>query len=184
MTTLPLNQPQAVPTRQFVQAAALATLYTTYSPSLLRLLINLVGDPERAEDLLHDTFIKISTHLHRYDADQGGLYNWFATMARNVAMDELRSRTIRREAATYIRERESDCLYPLAPERLQTEQVYPLLPAKYGQVLELIYTRGLTHPEIAQELGLPLGTVKTRCRVGLQKLQQFFRQDIHHYRRS
>ncbi|WP_460983262.1 RNA polymerase sigma factor [Spirosoma fluminis] len=172
MKTTPRCQP---PTISF------EALYHAYSPALFALLLKLVGHPERAEDLLHDAFIKIWTRIHRFDPQQGGLYNWVITIARNVAMDELRHRKVQWEASTYINDRDGEEEYPGFGEQLSGEHLYSLLPVKYGQVLELAYTQGLTQPEIAQALDLPLGTVKTRCRVGLQKLQAVFSQDIHQY---
>ena len=173
MTTTPPHPQKAI---------TFAALYDTYSPSLFALLFKLVGHQERAEDLLHDSFIKIWAHFHRYDPEQGGLYNWVTTIARNVAMDELRHRKVQREASMYMYDQSGDDVYAIVREQLSNEHIYTLLPTQYGQILELVYTHGLTQVEIAQEMGLPLGTVKTRCRVGLQKLQYIFSHDIRQYR--
>jgi len=164
------------------QAISVADIYTAYSPALLRALVRMVGDRAWAEDLLHDTFLKIATHLDDYDPNQSELYTWLVTIARRVALDELRKRKVGLRAANYIRERSSDHTYLAVNLHLPIEQLYGFLPAKQRQVLAMIYTQGLTLREVAQTLDLPLGTVKTRYRMGLQKLQQAFRQDIHHYR--
>ncbi len=144
--------------------------------------MRLVGDREWAEDLMHDTFLKIAAHLDDYNPDQSELYTWLVTIARRVALDELRKRKVRLDAASYIREQSSGHIYLAVNLHLPIEQLYEILPAKQRQILALIYTQGLTLREVAQTLDLPLGTVKTRYRLGLQKLQQAFRQDIYQYR--
>ena len=182
MTIHPPNQLPPNPEGYDAQAASLATLYTTYSPALLRTLVRLVGDREWAEDLLHDTFLKIAAHLDDYKPDQGEFYSWLVTIARRVALDELRKRKVRAEAASYIRERSSEYTDSAVNQQLSAEQLYRFLPTKQSQVLILLYTQGLTMGEIAQALDLPLGTVKTRCRLGLQTLRAVFRRDIYQYK--
>ncbi len=182
MTIHPPNRSPPTPVGYDPQAASLASLYTTYSPALLRTLLRLVGDREWAEDLMHDTFLKIALRLDDYNPDQGEFYSWLVTIARRVALDELRKRKVRAEAASYIRERSSEYTDSVVSQQLSVEQLYRFLPTKQSQVLTLLYTQGLTMGEIAQALDLPLGTVKTRCRMGLQTLRAAFRRDIYQYR--
>ena len=179
MNTTLLTEVQLVRALQTGQKADFTTLYDAYAPALFGVIIRLVNDQERAEDLLQDTFIKVWTHRQHYDSKQGRLYTWLITIARNVALDELRSRKV--QSVAYSLERNNDHSYLSSTEGLPNGSVFNLIPSQYRQVVELAYTQQRTHQEIAQELDLPLGTVKTRIRTALRELKQFFRQDIAYY---
>lgn len=169
-------------TRQKEQTAAFITLYNTYSCALFRVLVSMVKDQEKAEDLLQDAFVKAWTHIHQYDPAQGRPYTWLLTIARHVALDELRERKVQAKSITYLYESTSELIFPSVHEGLTNGSVFTLLPPKYRQLLELTYLSGWTQQEIAHELNLPIGTIKTRTRNALQKLKHFFSQDIYQYR--
>ncbi|QMW02487.1 RNA polymerase sigma factor [Spirosoma foliorum] len=179
MKSTPLNETQLVRDLQAGHSAAFATLYDAYSPALFGALLRLVKDEQQAEDLLQDAFIKIWTNFHRYDAQQGRLFTWLLTVTRNVAMDWLRARKDQAPLQAYLADRmTASTSSPL--EAMPNQSVFAILPAQYGQVLELTY-QGYTKEEIATQFNLPLGTVKTRFRKALQKLNDIFHQDIYHY---
>ncbi|UHG94475.1 RNA polymerase sigma factor [Spirosoma oryzicola] len=182
MTTTPQTEAYLVYTLQTGQASAFATLHRNYSSALFNVLVGLVGDYERAEDLLQDSFVKIWTHIHHYDPAQGRLYTWLLTITRNVALDELRSRKVHTKAVKYISQRSSELTQPVVNTGLVNGSVFALLPPKQRQIMELLYQKGWTLLEIAKKLKLPLGTVKTRVRMAIQTLKQFFHQDICLYR--
>lgn len=132
-------------------------------------------DPGAAEEVLQDVFYQLWCHASDYDASRGKLAAWLLVAARNRAVDQLR----RRQSAD-----------PSAPEELipttvnlesraaQTELMSKVksaceaLPAPQRQTLELAYFEGMTHSEISERTGEPLGTVKTRLRAALQTLRQ------------
>lgn len=158
--------------------AAFATLYTSYAPSLLRLLVRMLNDRERAEDLLQDAFIKIWLNRQAYDAQQGKLLTWMLTIARNLALDELKYQKRLQTAAPYLTD---DPCFSTTGEGTLYYSVTAHLAPKYREIIDLVYNQAYTREEVAQALGLPLGTVKTRYRFALQQLRCMLYQDIHHY---
>ena len=178
----PQTEAYLVYTLQNGQESAFTTLYSNYSTTLFNVLVRLVGDHEKAEDLLQDAFIKIWTHIHQYDPAQGRLYTWLLTITRNVALDELRSRKVHAQAAKYLYEQSREWTHPVFNEGLVNGSIFTLLPPKQRQIMELLYLKGWTQLEIAKKLKLPLGTVKTRVRMAIQTLKHFFHQDICQYR--
>lgn len=181
MNSTSLTEAQLVSALQMNQKVAFTTLYDAYSPALFGVIVRLVKDQGRAEDLLQDTFIKIWTHRHTYNPQQGRLFTWMIRIARNIALDELRSQKVRTQAITYSPEGTSVSIDLVPTEGLLTGSVFSLIPAKYRQIMELVYAQQWTQQEIADELDLPLGTVKTHLRTALRELKLYFHQDISHY---
>ena len=178
MNASSLSEGHLVSALQTGQRAAFTALYDAYSPALFGVILRLVRDQEIAEDLLQDTFIKIWTHRHTYDPHQGRLYTWLVTIARNIALDELRSRKVQAQALPYSPEGMIAYTDPAFNQGLLTGSIFSLVPIKYRQIVELVYAQQWTHQEVAAELDLPLGTVKTRLRTALGELKRYFHQDI------
>ena len=184
MISIPETEAHLVRGLQAQQDTAFTSLYDAYAPTLYGVLLKLVGDKTSAEDLLQNTFIRIWTNFHRYDPGQGRLFTWLLTITRNVALNELRNRKLQAQIRTYMYEQTNEWTYPILPEGMVNQSLFALLTPKYRQIVELVYIQGWTKQEIAQELNLPLGTVKTRFRMGLQELKQVFNKDIYQYRLS
>ncbi|RYF74831.1 MAG: RNA polymerase sigma factor [Cytophagaceae bacterium] len=161
--------------------SAFSALYITYAPKLRRLLARMLSDPDRAEDLLQDTFLKLWLNRHAYDARQGKLITWMLTIARNLALDELKYQKRLQTAAPYLRD--EPCFITTSEGVLYYSLTTHLAP-KYREILDLAYGQAYTREEIAQALDLPLGTVKTRHRFALQQLRRILYQDIHHYHKG
>ncbi|MVM36198.1 sigma-70 family RNA polymerase sigma factor [Spirosoma sp. HMF4905] len=161
--------------------SAFSTLYDAYSPALLGTLLRLIKDQARAEDLLQDAFIKIWSTIPSYDPQQGRLFTWLLAITKNVALDELRKQKVRHSANEYLdKNSNQSCDLPVSEGMLHQSILTNLAP-KYRQIVELVYYGEYTKQEVAAQLCLPLGTVKTRYRMALQLLKQQFRQDIRHY---
>ena len=156
--------------------------YNTYQATLYRVLVQLIDDPIRAQDLLQDTFVKIWMNGHQYNPRQGRLYTWLVTITRNTALNELKNQTLRRRAEGYNQNWPGELMHPAYPEGVINQHLLSSLSPKYRVVVDLIYLQGFTSQEVADKLKLPLGTVKTQLRTGLQQLKAFFGQDIHYYR--
>ncbi|GAB4003848.1 sigma-70 family RNA polymerase sigma factor [Spirosoma sp. KCTC 42546] len=156
-------------------------LYNAYAPALYGVLLRLVNDPARAEDLLQDAFVKIWSNSHQYDPKQGRLFTWLLTITRNIAMDELRARKVQVKAASYLYEQSEQTTVANVPEGPVHGSLLNHLAPKYRAVVELMYYRDYTSQEAADQLKIPVGTVKTRIRTALQQLKVHFNQDIHHY---
>jgi RNA polymerase sigma-70 factor (ECF subfamily) len=154
---------------------ALSALYDRFSGLLLTMAIRMLGDRAMAEDLVHDVFMEVWRNANRYDPSRGSVRTWVLVRLRSRALDRLRSATARREVASDdIAPREAAPEHEdpsLAPDRAALVACLAQLPDEQRLVLELSYFQGLSSSEIAQRMGTPLGTVKSRTAAALAKLR-------------
>lgn len=164
--------------------ASLGALYERYSGLTFSLLLRIVRDREVAEELLQETFYHVWRGAATFDAARGPVSSWLVTIARNRGIDELRRR--RREPlwAPRSEQTQRELLLQSDPQadvavlgasttrRAELARVLEHLPEAQRKALELVYFEGLSHAEIAARVGEPLGTVKTRIRLGLRKLRE------------
>ncbi|HEU0167286.1 MAG TPA: sigma-70 family RNA polymerase sigma factor [Chloroflexota bacterium] len=161
---------------------ALAQLFRRYAGAVYSLAYRMLNDREGAEDLLNEVFVRVWRQAPSFDSHRGKFSTWLMSVARNLGIDELRSRRARPQRADPLSPDDPDM--DLVDEREDVErdvwqaerrrlirQALRELPPAQRQALELAYFEGLTQTEIAERLGDPLGTVKTRVRLGLHKLR-------------
>ena len=159
--------------------AAAGGLYDRHSRALYSLILRIVGDETEAEDVLQEVFAQAFRQASRYDASRGAVAAWLLMMARSRAIDRLRARRTRFEGATgeVTLDEMPDAQPNVAAVMLTDEQTRKVrralgqLPLLQRMAIELAYYEGLSHSEIAERLEQPLGTVKTRIRLGLLKLR-------------
>jgi RNA polymerase sigma-70 factor (ECF subfamily) len=163
-------------------SSALDSLYARYSSPVYSLVWKILQNSEEAEDVALDVFWQVWRQADRYDTSRGALPAWIFTVARSRAIDRLRARH-RREDRTISFDDPAVNLDPLdetaAPDlvasfrqtRDTVREAIKTLSAVQREAIELAFFKGLTHVEIAQQLGQPLGTIKTRIRQGLIKLR-------------
>ena len=160
--------------------AGAASLYDRYARPLYSLILRIVGDETEAEDLLQDVFAQAFRQAARYDATRGAVAAWLLMMARSRAIDKVRARRTRFEGRTgevQVLDKMPDSQPDAASAMLDEEQTRIVrqalgdLPLLQRMAIELAYYEGLSHTEIAERLEQPLGTVKTRIRLGLLKLR-------------
>jgi RNA polymerase sigma-70 factor, ECF subfamily len=165
--------------------AALAELYDRYGKRLRATIDGVVHEGAEADDVLQEIFIQIWDEAGRYSPKAGKPLGWMVTIARRRAIDRLR----RRQAYSRVRERYQTRVVHEAPNSpRQTDDVFVLndlrhflkecmrvLPRLQREALELAFFKGLSHREIAAATHAPLGTVKTRLELGLQKLTHTLR---------
>jgi RNA polymerase sigma-70 factor (ECF subfamily) len=159
--------------------AAAAGLYDRHSRALYSLILRIVGDETEAEDVLQEVFAQAFRQASRYDASRGAVAAWLLMMARSRAIDRLRARRTRFEGRTgeATLDEMPDAQPSVASVMLSDEQTRSIqralgeLPLLQRMAIELAYYEGLSHSEIAERLEQPLGTVKTRIRLGLLKLR-------------
>ena len=165
------------------EARALEVLYDRYSRVVYSFALRIVGDPQLAEEILQEVFFRVWQQGSGFQSNRGSLITWLLSITHNLAIDEVRKRNRRPQKADS--EDPELVLSAMADESTDIEQEVWLsgvrtaivealnrVPKEQRDVIELAYFRGLTQREIAETLGQPLGTVKTRMRLGLQKLRE------------
>ncbi|MBL8685446.1 MAG: sigma-70 family RNA polymerase sigma factor [Myxococcales bacterium] len=160
---------------------ALIALYDRYGATLFSLALRVVRSRSDAEDIVQDAFVRAWREAPSFDRTRGSAATWLATLTRNRAIDHLRAkgRKARREDAHEIEsaiddERRSQTPEGDAARAERAEAVHKAIEAlspEQREALELAYFGGLSHSEIAEELGLPLGTVKTRLLTAAKRLR-------------
>jgi RNA polymerase sigma-70 factor (ECF subfamily) len=161
--------------------AALGALYDRWNRSVFSLVLQVLKDPDEAEDIVEETFWQVWRKAPSYEPSRGAVSTWLLTIARRKALDRLRARSRRREesldANTGFLNLQSSAPDPSqlaegAERRADLAQALNDLPVEQRRVLELGYFSGMSQSEIAGAIGEPLGTVKTRMRLAMQKLRE------------
>jgi RNA polymerase sigma-70 factor (ECF subfamily) len=155
---------------------ALEALYDRYAVMLTSVLIRILRDSQAAEEILQDIFYQLWRTASQFDASRGSLPGWLLVIARNRAISRLRHRN----PAAGDELVENTLAMPFNLESVISQQqllgriksVLEDLPAEQRAAVELAYFEGLTHSEIAQRTGDPLGTVKTRLRSALETIKR------------
>jgi RNA polymerase sigma-70 factor (ECF subfamily) len=161
---------------------ALETLYDRYGDYVYSVCLRMVGDVQLAEDLTQEVFLRLWRRPDLYDITRGRFVTWLLSVARNRGIDERRSRGRRfkheqppseaaAEALAGVGEPEGEDAAVLSEERILVQKALAKLPPEQQLAIRLAYFGGYTQQEIAQGLSQPLGTVKTRIRLGMQKLR-------------
>ncbi len=153
-------------------AAAFEALYDRYHRLVYGLALRVLADPSAAEDVTQAVFLKIWDTPGLFQAGNFGA--WIARVARNRALDVLRSRVAHAEDEFPDSLPADDSLEDSAITHVNADRVRSALdrlPREQREPIELGFFGGITHQEIARQTGLPLGTVKTRIRMGLRKLR-------------
>jgi RNA polymerase sigma-70 factor (ECF subfamily) len=164
-------------------AAAFEALYDRHSPLLYGLLLRILGSTEDAQEVLQETFVKAWTKAAMFDPSRGSETAWLISMARSRAIDRLRARKVRVERendagreisiqSSFVDSRSGADVAERSEERTAVRGALAELPEAQRIALELAYFEGLSQSEIAERLGQPLGTVKTRMQLGMKKLRE------------
>jgi len=158
---------------------AIQALYDMYSGALLGVISRIVPQTEVAEDLLQETFIKIWNSAISYDSGKGRLFTWMMNIARNLSIDKLRSKDFRNAGKNQDIENNVDFIdsqkeITFNADLLGLKDMVTALKPEFNSVLNMVYFKGYTHVEAAEELNLPLGTVKTRIRMAIMELRKHF----------
>ena len=162
-------------------AEAFATLYDRHSRAAFSLAYRMMGERQASEDLTQDAFTKVWRGASSYRADRGSVRTWILSIVHNRGIDQIRSQASRRRTqdkveASAPRSQPSEAFAEAwrNSQRDQVREALNTLPSEQLKILELAYFSGYTHVEISDLLGLPLGTVKGRMRLGLKKIRDYF----------
>jgi RNA polymerase sigma-70 factor (ECF subfamily) len=160
---------------------ALGELYDRMGGLVFSLVLRILRNDRETEEIVQDVFVGAWRNARSFDASRAGVATWLTTMARNKAIDRLRANRRRLPPAPDEPDQLPEATDP-SPDPARTAQIDDRrariaawmsdLPANQRQAVELAFFDGLTHPEIAARLGETIGTVKSRVRLGLDRLRQ------------
>jgi RNA polymerase sigma-70 factor, ECF subfamily len=160
---------------------AFATLYDRHSRPAYSLAYRIMSERQAAEDVVQDAFLKLWRSAASYRADRASVRTWLLSIVHNRGIDQIRSHASRRRTQEKIelsapKSQPSEAFAESwrNSQREQVREALSTLPKEQLKILELAYFSGYTHVEIAELLGLPLGTVKGRMRLGLKKIRDYF----------
>ncbi|WP_177735473.1 RNA polymerase sigma factor [Flavobacterium inviolabile] len=155
---------------------AFTLLYEMYAKSLYGIIYNLIKDREEAEDVLQETFVKIWKNMDSYNESKGRFFTWILNIARNTAIDKLRSKNFNNNQKNLS----SDNFVHILDDSSKTnnkidtigiQEFVKKLKPKCIQLIDLLFFKGYTQQEASEELEIPLGTVKTQNRNCINELR-------------
>jgi len=162
------------------EGEALAEMFDLHSPVVLGLLFRILGRRSEAEEILQEVFLQVWTHAGRYDSGRSSPRGWILMLARSRALDRIRRRdSSKRREDEVAGDPRLAAVHPVGTERLEeverrsrVHSALGLLAPEQRRCIELAFFEGLTHTQIAERLQAPLGTVKSRILLGMNKLRQ------------
>ncbi len=160
--------------------AALAKCYDVIGPVVFSLAVRMLRDRPAAEDVTQDVFIQVWRQAGNYDTSRGSPQAWVMMIARTRILDRLRSRSagiVLKSVGDHLPDAPDaedwpDDLAITHEDAVNVRTALATLPADQKQAIQLAYFDGLTHLEVSTKLGVPLGTIKTRIRLGLMKIKE------------
>ncbi|CAN5548247.1 sigma-70 family RNA polymerase sigma factor [soil metagenome] len=163
--------------------AALEALYNRYARVVYSFAMRIVSDPMLAEEVLQEVFVRTWRQADRFQRSRGNFGSWLLSITHNLAIDEIRKRQRRPQKSDSVDV--SDALFGLVDEatnveeaaqagalRVRVKTALLVLPDAQREAIELAFFNGMSQREISAHLDTPLGTIKTRMRLGLKKLRQ------------
>ncbi len=159
---------------------AYTILYDMYAKSLFAIITNLVNDREEAEDILQEVFVKIWKNISTYSESKGRFYTWILNIARNTAIDKLRSKGYNNSkknlsADNFVHLLDDSNKLTHRIDAIGLQDFVKKLKPKCIQIIDLLFFKGYTQQEASDELAIPLGTVKTQNRNCINDLRNFLK---------
>jgi RNA polymerase sigma factor (sigma-70 family) len=171
------SEEQLVDRLQNRDQSAFSYLYDNYAAALNGVVFRMVEEQQLAEDILQEAFLKIWNNFSQYDSSKGRLFTWMMNLTRNLTIDTLRSKGYKKQKKISQDENSVSNYQDKthSGERFDTiglrKQVASLKPDQKA-IIDLAYFGGYTQEEISREMGIPLGTVKTRMRAAIIELRK------------
>lgn len=153
---------------------AFAYLYENYAAALYGIVHSIVPEKESANDVLQNVFVNIWKKIESYDPSKGRLFTWMLNIARNAAIDEIRSKGYKDSLKNQSLSENVDLAGSVTGPTIDDVGLKKVLSRLKGELrvlVDLSYFQGFTHEEISKLLNIPLGTVKTRIRAALIQLR-------------
>ena len=157
--------------------SAYSYLYDHYSAAIYGYILQMTSDSELAKDLLQEVFIKVFQKIGQYDEQKGHLYTWLIRVAHNTTIDKIRSTNYKKNQRTIALDANNEragneATVTTSVDHIGMDKVLVSLDETHKKVIDLAYFHGFTQNEIAEEMGMPIGTVKTQVRKALIQLRK------------
>ncbi|NNE25591.1 MAG: sigma-70 family RNA polymerase sigma factor [Saprospiraceae bacterium] len=151
-------------------------LYDNYADSLYGVVFRILKNEAVAQDVLQDSFVKIWRKHGDYNPNKSRLFTWLLTICRNTAIDKVRSLKNKMEKEIHT---EDSNVYDYRsteynPDTIDLRKHLSSLEEKYIEVIDALIFQGLTHKEASEKLNIPLGTLKTRFKIGIREMRKFY----------
>ena len=155
---------------------AITLLYDNYADALYGVIKKIIADDDTAQDVLQESFIKIWRYSKKYDSDKAKLFTWLYRIAYNTAIDKVRSQKNKDGKEVQM---EASNVYKISADELNQDVLdikkhLGSLDEKYQIVINALFFEGMTQQEASEELDIPLGTIKSRLKIGLRELKKIY----------
>jgi RNA polymerase sigma-70 factor (ECF subfamily) len=155
---------------------AISLLYENYADALFGVIKKVISDDDTAQDVLQETFVKIWRYAKKYDASKAKLFTWLYRIAYNTAIDKVRSQKNKKSNEVQM---ETSAVYKVTSNELNQDVLdikkhLRSLDEKYQIVINALFFEGMTQQEASDELDIPLGTIKSRLKIGLRELKKIY----------
>ena len=171
------NEDELVALLQGQDKQAFSYLYDNYAPALNNIIYRMVEDVTLTEDILQEAFVKIWLNFTSYDKSKGRLFTWMLNLTRNLTIDTLRSKGYKKQSKISADENSvnnlQDNSFSISKfDSMGIQKQLANLKPEQRVIIDMAYFNGYTQDEIAKEVGIPLGTVKTRMRTAIIELRK------------
>lgn len=178
--TVTYNEQELVSSLKSKNESAFNYLYENYSGALYTIVSQIVAEPNLASDVLQEVFVNVWKKIDSYDSSKGRLFTWMLNVARNLAIDTVRSKSYQnslknQEIPETLMAAGDGAAVQNNMDSIGLRKAVQQLKAEYRTLIDLAYFKGCTHEEIATIESLPLGTVKTRIRTALTQLRTYLK---------
>jgi RNA polymerase sigma-70 factor (ECF subfamily) len=155
---------------------AINLLYEYYADALFGVIQKIIKDEDTAQDVLQETFVKIWRYSKKYDSNKAKLFTWLYRIAYNTAIDKVRSQKNKQGKEVQI---DNSAVYKITTNELNQDVIdiqkhLSSLDEKYQIVINALFFEGMTQQEASDELDIPLGTIKSRLKIGLRELKKIY----------
>lgn len=178
ITEQKVEQNKIVQMLQSGNSEVINLLYDDYSDALYGVVLRIVNSEEIAKDVIQDVFVKIWKNGSKYDPAKATLFTWMLNIARNTAIDVTRSsyfkKTLKNRELNSNVYNSGNFSWQNNVDQIGLQKLVNGLDEKYRVVVDLIYFKGYTQKEVQEHLDIPIGTVKSRVRIGLRELRKLF----------
>ncbi len=156
---------------------AFSYLYDNYAGALNGIIARMIDDSQLAEDVLQEAFIKIWNNFQQYDSSKGRLFTWMINITRNLTIDTLRSKGFKKQRQiskdeNSVSNYQDKTFHNAMFDSIGLQKQLKNLKPAQKSLIDLAYFSGFTQEEISKEMGIPLGTVKTRMRSAILELRK------------